>query len=109
MTEVGSVEWPSHWSSPVEQQDGAAPDTGLEVMVRPDCLECYPSDKGQGIVVDREFRGAFYVYRVALPSGTTVRCLLPHTVEYPVGETVWVTLRQGHMLKPFRTGEIPNC
>ena len=108
MTEVGSVEWPSHWRSPVEQ-DGAATDSGLEVMVRPDCLECYSSDKGQGIVIDREFRGAFYVYRVALPSGNTVRCLLPHTVEYPVGETVSVTMRQGHMLKPFRNGGTPNC
>lgn len=108
MTEVGSVEWPSHWRSPVEQ-DGAATDSGLEVMVRPDCLECYSSDKGQGTVIDREFRGSFYVYRVALPSGNTVRCLLPHTVEYPVGETVSVTMRQGHMLKPFRNGGTPNC
>ena len=106
MTEVGSVDWPTHWGPPSEQE--AAPDSGLEVMVRPDCLDCYPSDKGQGIVIDREFRGAFYTYRVALPSGNTVRCLLPHTVEYPVGEAVWVTLRQGHMLKPFRNAETTN-
>ena len=102
MTEVGPVEWPSHWA-PYEKQDEAAPESELEVMVRPDCVQCYPSDMGQGIVIDREFRGAFYVYRVALPSGNTVRCLQPHTVEYPVGETVSVTLRQGHMLKPFHS------
>lgn len=109
MTDVGSVEWPSDWGSPGEQHDGALLDTGLEVMVRPDCLDCYPSDKGQGIIIDREFRGAYYTYRVALPSGNTVRCLLPHTLEYPVGESVWVTLRQGHMLKPIRNERTPDC
>ena len=109
MTEVGSVEWPSHWGSLHEPQGEAASDSGLEVMVRPDCVQCYPSDQGQGTIVDREFRGAFYVYRVALPSGNTVRCLQPHTAEYPVGEAVSVTLRQGHMLKPFADGRRPGC
>ena len=109
MTEVGSVEWPSQWGSPDEHQGEAAPDSGLEVMVRPDCVQCFSSDTGQGTIIDREFRGAFYVYRVALPSGNTVRCLQPHTVEYPVGEAVSVTLRQGHMLKPFANGRSPSC
>jgi iron(III) transport system ATP-binding protein len=71
-------------------------------MVRPDCLDCYPSDQGQGIIVEREFRGAFYLYRVALPSGRSVRCLVSHTAKYPIGEVVGVTLRQGHKLRPFR-------
>ena len=109
MTELGPVEWPSFWHTPFEQKDGVTPPPGLEVMVRPDCLDCYCSEQGQGIVIDREFRGAFYVYRVALPSGRSVRCLLPHTVEYPVGEAVKVMLRQGHMLKPIRDVGTPNC
>ena len=109
MTEVGSAEWPSHWGSPDEQQDGGPSDSKLDVMVRPDCLVCFPSDNGQGIIIDREFRGDFYIYQVALPSGNTVRCLHPHTEEYPVGEAVSVTLRQGHMLKPFRNGRNPDC
>jgi iron(III) transport system ATP-binding protein len=108
MTEVGSVEWRTHWGSWSEQQEGGSQDSELEVMVRPDCLDCYPSDKGQGIIVDREFRGAFYIYRVGFPSGNTVRCLLPHTLEYPVGEAVGVALRHGHMLRPFPKGESPN-
>jgi iron(III) transport system ATP-binding protein len=109
MTDVGSVEWPSDWGPLSEQQDGAGLDTGLEVMVRPDCLDFYPSDKGQGIIIEREFRGAYYTYRVALPSGNTVRCLLAHTLEYPVGESVWVRVRQGHMLKPLRNWAPPDC
>ena len=70
-------------------------------MVRPDCLDCRPAEDGPGVVVEREFRGAFYLYRVQLPSGATVRCLLSHTAEYPLGSSVSVNLRQGHHLRPF--------
>ncbi len=102
-TEVGPVSWPSSLNNPVGGQSGRDGGvTALELMVRPDCLECRPSDEGQGVVVDREFRGAFYLYRVALPSGRSVRCLLPHTAEYPLSSKVEVSLRQGHKVRPFR-------
>jgi len=96
-TEVGSVAWP-------ELQPGMLDSNGqsnIEVMVRPDCLDCYPSEDGPGLVVEREFRGAFYLYRVELPSGANVRCLLSHTAEYPLGSRVAVSLREGHHLRPF--------
>ena len=70
-------------------------------MVRPDCLDCRPSEDGAGVVLEREFRGAFYLYRVELPSGATVRCLLSHTAEYQLGTSVAVSLRNGHHLRPF--------
>ena len=70
-------------------------------MVRPDCLDCYPSDQGQGVITEREFRGAFYLYRVALPSGRTERCLLDHTAEHSVGTRVRVEFSPGHVLRPF--------
>ena len=94
VTQVGSTEWP----------EGCPMDSALEVMVRPDCLECYPSDQGQGRVIEREFRGAFFLYRIALSSGHTVRCLHSHTEEYPVGSPVAVHLRPGHELRPFHGG-----
>ena len=95
VTQVGSTEWP----------EACQPDSDLEVMVRPDCLECYPSDQGQGTVIEREFRGAFFLYRIALSSGHTVRCLHSHTEEYPVGSPVAVNLRRGHELRPFHDGQ----
>ncbi|PKB70625.1 MAG: hypothetical protein BZY87_08800 [SAR202 cluster bacterium Io17-Chloro-G6] len=104
-TEVGSIQWPGgDW--PGLQLDGVAAANGngdnkLEVMVRPDCLDCLPAEDGPGVVVEREFRGAFYLYRVQLPSGATVRCLLSHTAEYPLGANVSVNLRNGHHLRPF--------
>jgi len=103
VTQVGSVDWPGEFP-PGENLD-------LEVMVRPDCLECRPLAHGSevtgitGVIKEREFRGAFYVYRVALPTGHTVRCLQSHTEEYPVGEAVEVTLRSGHGLRPFLNGQ----
>jgi iron(III) transport system ATP-binding protein len=93
-TEIGSVAWP----------DADLSESELEVMMRPDCLDCRPSDEGQGVILSREFRGAFYLYRVSLSSGHTVRCLLPHTQEYPVGARVAVKLRAGHSLRPFSNG-----
>lgn len=95
----------------IESEIGAVPDPSgangsarLEVMVRPDCIECIPCEDGTGTIVHREFRGAFHMYRVALESGATVRCLLSHTQDYPVGTRVEVRLRSGHSFLPFADG-----
>ena len=109
ITDVGSVEWPSLLDSNSPQDGEEEPDVKLEAMVRPDCLECSPSEQGQGVIIDREFRGAFYLYRVSLPSGGSVRCLLPHTAEYPIGEVVIVKLRWGHNLRLFRDQRALSC
>ena len=95
----------------IESEIGAVPNPSggdgwarLEVMVRPDCIECIPVEDGTGKIVHREFRGAFHMYRVALESGATVRCLLSHTQDYPVGTRVDVRLRDGHSFLPFADG-----
>ena len=87
---------------PLPQND--CPQGMVEAMVRPDCLECVPSPDGNGTIVDREFRGAFYVYRVQLVSGEVVRCLCSHNHEYPVDARVSVRVRNGHCLTPFVDG-----
>ena len=98
MTEVGAIEWPQ-----------SSPEGALEVMVRPDCLVCRPSDQGQGVITEREFRGPFNLYQISLPSGHSVRCLLSHAEAYPVGTPVEVALRDGHTLTPFFDQKaIPN-
>ena len=78
-------------------------------MVRPDCLECYPDDDGRGVVVGREFQGAFYQYRVRLPSGREVRCLMSHIAEYPVGAAVSLRLREGHRARLFVDGRLAGA
>ena len=93
-TAIGAADWPA-----LSATDGV-----LEAMIRPDCVECRPSEEGNGTIVEREFRGAFYLYRIALNSGGTVRCLLPHTDEYEVGTRVAVQVRCGHSFRPFLDG-----
>ena len=97
-TEIGELAWPD--ASPADAKDE------LELMVRPDCIECLADDDGEALVVDREFRGAFYLYRVRLPSGVAVRCLLSHTADYPIGATVSVRLRKGHHARAFVNGRL---
>ena len=78
----------------------------LEIMVRPDCIECLPDVGGNAVIVEREFRGAFYLYRVQMPSGSQVRCLMSHIVEMSVGMPVSVRLRNGHRARLFTDGSL---
>ena len=80
--------------------------TGLEIMVRPDCIECLPDADGNSTIIDREFRGAFYLYRVRLASGSRVGCLMPHIVEMNIGAPVSVRLRDGHQARLFADGRL---
>ncbi len=69
---------------------------GVDVMVRPDDVNMRPSESGGGVITERSFQGAFYLYRVSLASGSVVHCLKPHTSEYEVGARVDVALDPGH-------------
>ena len=109
LTEIGPFELRHTVPVPVssnERSNGVAEDRHLEVMVRPDCLECHRSEAGNGVIVDREFRGPFFIYRVELPSGAVVGCLVSHTEEFPVGASVEVKLRDGHYGQPFAAGRL---
>jgi iron(III) transport system ATP-binding protein len=94
VSEIGSI----NYSNDVHKDDI------LEVMTRPDCIECVPNEAGSCLIASREFRGAFYMYNVELPSGNTIRCLLSHTQEYNIGDRVDVVLRHSHSLLPFKNG-----
>ena len=116
--ELGELDWPGYGggdycgdSEPPVRADSAGDLAGeqLEVMFRPDCLECYPDDDGQGVIVEREFQGAFYQYRVQLPSKREVRCLMPHIAEYPVGGVVLLRLREGHRARLFVNGRLAGA
>ena len=78
----------------------------LEFMIRPDCIECSADSDSGAVIVDREFRGAFYLYRVRLASGTQVSCLMSHIVEFSVGDPVSVRLRDGHRARLFANGRL---
>ena len=84
--------------------------SSFEVMVRPDCLDCsLCSDKPNGTIESKEFRGASFLYYVKLRTGETVRCLLAHTNDFPLGAQVKITLRHEHALRAFSQGLYIDC
>lgn len=97
-TEVGRRPWPELWPTPGPAR------RNLQVMVRPDCLDISADESGGGVIARREFRGAFYLYAVALPSGRRVRVLKSHITHLEVGARVRVFVRPGHTLLPFSDG-----
>ena len=116
VSELGTFDWnvsPDSMDAGSGDQasslDGAAASLcreDLELMFRPDCIECAPDENGLGRIVAREFQGAFYIYHVGLPSGHEVRCLLSHVNELPVGQTVSLRLRQGHQARIFTSDKL---
>ena len=95
----GHISVPADWFGEEERPE-------LEFMIRPDCIECSPDAGGGAVIIDREFRGAFYLYRVRLASGTQVSSLMPHIVEISVGDAVSVRLRDGHRARLFANGRL---
>ena len=91
VTEVGRL--------PLRQElpDG----TKLRVMIRPDFIDIRPAVDGVGIIVDRVFQGIHYLYRVKLPSGTTIRSLQHHNQAYPINTRVAIKMNPGHSGKHF--------
>jgi len=94
LTEVGAL----------KPSDELPPDAKAQVMLRPDDVTIRPSPEGEGRVVDRLFQGMHYIYTVALPSGTSLRSLQPHTAYYELDTTVSVRLEPNHALTCFVDG-----
>ena len=89
----------------VAHQTDAKRNTALEVMVRPDCVECFPSNTNpNGIIVGKDFRGASYLYHVRLSTNELIRCQLSHTEDFAIGTDVQVNVRNHHSLTPFAQG-----
>jgi len=70
--------------------------TSIKVMMRPDFIDIRPSVDGVGVIVDREFQGIHYLYRVQLPSGATIQCLQHHNRSYPINTRVAIQVNPDH-------------
>jgi iron(III) transport system ATP-binding protein len=83
------------------QSVALAAGTAVEAAARPDDLTLVADPQGGAYVTNTIYRGGSYLYEVRLPSGNLVRCEGPHTVCYPPGTAVRVTLTPGHPLAYF--------
>ena len=79
---------------------------GVEVMVRPDDVSIHLDETSQAQVINRVFQGAFYLYRVRLPSGAVVHSLMPHYDTIDVGMAVAARVDPGHALVCFVDGHL---
>ena len=98
-SEIGQIPWPDCWPTPWPAH------RELQVMIRPDCVDLLPDEHGSATILRRDFRGAFYLYTVALPSGQPVAALKSHAAPLPEGARVRAFIRQGHRLLPFIDGQ----
>jgi iron(III) transport system ATP-binding protein len=85
-TELGSTPLP----------EGLTDENQIAMMVRPDDVVIRPTQTGEGVIIERTFQGAFYLYQVSLPSGNVIHSMSRHTEEHAVGARVDVSLNGGH-------------
>jgi len=81
---------------PIGAYDGAE----IDVLVRPDDLAAAPTDDAtaDGHVLNRQYTGPSFVYRVELRDGTAVRCLHNHAETFEHGQPVTVDILADHSL-----------
>ncbi|NEV64664.1 ABC transporter ATP-binding protein [Thiorhodococcus minor] len=74
------------------------PGTPAEALIRPDDLVDDPASQIRASVIERAFRGAEYLYRLRLPSGSEVLCLLPSHHQYAPGADIGLRLEAKHLV-----------
>ena len=70
----------------------------LKLLIRPDDVAYTPHSATQLPVTGKAFRGAQYLYEVALPDGQRVPCLTPSHVDVVVGSVLPVTFDLRHVV-----------
>jgi iron(III) transport system ATP-binding protein len=76
----------------------------VEVALRGDDIDFDPAESGNGVIIERFFRGAFNVYRLRLDSGQVLHAFKDHTLILPVGTRVRAYIRASHPLGVFHEG-----
>ena len=88
----------------LRQETALASGTAVSIMLRADDVTITPNVEGNGRVLDRQFIGIAYVYKVGLDNGTVLHSWQPHTVNLGMGTAVNVTFGGDHDLVIFHNG-----
>ncbi len=76
----------------------AAPGTTVDVLLRPDDVLHDDASTMQATVVTKAFRGAEFVYTLALPGGGHVMSLVPSHHNHAIGEKIGIRLEMDHLV-----------
>ncbi|MBU0656808.1 MAG: ABC transporter ATP-binding protein [Gammaproteobacteria bacterium] len=88
MTLIGAVQG--------EVPAGCLPECPVDVLIRPDDLKLVEDAPRKATVAAQVFRGAEYLYTLALADGSQILALAPSHQAYAVGETVCFELDMQH-------------
>ena len=83
-----------HSAAPLQ----AAPGATVDVLVRPDDILHDDASALQATVRNKTFRGAQFVYTLALPSGDRVMVLVPSHHNHAIGEKIGIRLEIDHLV-----------
>lgn len=78
--------------------------TKVEVAVRFDDITFLPQAGSKSLVLEQQFRGAYNIYRLRLPSGNLVHAMQPHIAIFRPGTPVQVSFVLDHPLAIFHEG-----
>ncbi|MDQ2692893.1 MAG: ABC transporter ATP-binding protein [Chloroflexota bacterium] len=78
--------------------------TRVEIAVRFDDIKFEQMPGSKSLVLEQQFRGAYNVYRLRLPSGNLVHAMQPHTAYFRPGTPVHVSFMLDHPLAVFHNG-----
>ena len=76
----------------------AAPGDMVDVLIRPDDVVHDDEAEQSGIVVEKAFRGADFLYFLRLDSGTEVMCLAPSHHNHKINERIGIRLDVDHLV-----------
>ncbi len=77
---------------------GHAPQTRVSVLLRPDDIVHDDSSKQTATVRDKVFRGAAFLYTLALPSGARILSLVPSHHDHAIGEDIGIRPQLDHLV-----------
>jgi iron(III) transport system ATP-binding protein len=70
----------------------------MEVLIRPDDIVHVDSSELKAEVVSKIFRGAHFLYTLALPSGNRILSLVPSHHNHSIGESIGIELECDHVI-----------
>ncbi len=70
----------------------------VDVLVRPDDIIIDEASERRAVIVGKGFRGAHYLYTVALADGTQIYCMSPSHHQYSMGSEIGLRLNIDHLV-----------
>ncbi|KAA1194318.1 ABC transporter ATP-binding protein [Pseudohalioglobus sediminis] len=99
LTAADDKQWlPEIGLSPDSETGHPEPGALVQVLVRPEDVVYDPQSRVQLTVLRRAFRGAEFLYTLALPDGQQVQCLASSQVDVATGEALPVRFNQRHIV-----------